>query len=469
MALARLFDEDQQERDRLLRLLPQADAPTVADVPYDPGPGVMPFPVAQVPSAAPGTRYALEGYERSKLTPQYARTSPKYAWGLLAQQYGVTPETLTQAQRQYPQFFGAWTLDRDILRYDPSRGALHPAFQGLTAFDVARDYGGATAPQWSPVRGARPATRRVMPGDPDYNPALDGPRRNGYLVPVTQAPQPPPGGIPGLPATGGPGLSYPIPPLPSAETTQFTDPLTQRYEQLLEQQTALYRQQQEAMAAEANRQQAARAAMQAQVEQLMSYLRQRSSELQQPAYTGAEREVFRTQALDPIERDRQAARARALQQISARGFDPSSGLAQELLNLVDRAYDAQRAGVQNELAYRQITEERSREQEAQALLQSLAQLPLAVARGDVDFINQLNALIATPGQQALTTAGTLAELPVQRTQLGLDVLGRGSTPLSTVPGLLALLEGTQRQQLLRQSQAADYWRNLGLQLSGVYA
>jgi len=245
--------------------------------------------------------------------------------------------------------------------------------------------------------------------------------------------------------------------------------LTQRYEQLLEQQTALYRQQQEAMAAEANRQQAARAAMQAQVEQLMSYLRQRSSELQQPAYTGAEREVFRTQALDPIERDRQAARARALQQISARGFDPSSGLAQELLNLVDRAYDAQRAGVQNELAYRQITEERSREQEAQALLQSLAQLPLAVARGDVDFINQLNALIATPGQQALTTAGTLAELPVQRTQLGLDVLGRGSTPLSTVPGLLALLEGTQRQQLLRQSQAADYWRNLGLQLSGVYA
>ena len=60
----------------------------------------------------------------------------------------------------------------------------------------------ALAPAVPPVGRApsppsRVRMRRVRPGDPDYNPALDGPRRNGYLVPVRD------GGTRGL-ATGGP-------------------------------------------------------------------------------------------------------------------------------------------------------------------------------------------------------------------------------------------------------------------------
>ena len=51
------------------------------------------------------------------------------------------------------------------------------------------------------------------------------------------------------------------------------------------------------------------------VERLVLYLRARAGELQKPAYTGAEGEIMRTQALEPIERDRTAANKRALANI----------------------------------------------------------------------------------------------------------------------------------------------------------
>lgn len=244
--------------------------------------------------------------------------------------------------------------------------------------------------------------------------------------------------------------------------SQFTDPLTRQYEALLQQQTALYQQQQQRMQAEAAQQEAVRAQTADAVKRLTEYMNQRVSKLQQPAYTGTEQEVLRTQMLDPLERDRQATRSRALDNIGSRGFDPSSGIAQELLGQVDRGYNETRAKAQGDIAYRQIQEERSREQEAEQLLKYLTQLPNAAARGDLDFVSYLDSLVNQPGQQALATSSMLADLPVQRTQLGIQALGLGGQPQSGVPSALALLQNAQNQRLFNQGNQADFWKSIGL-------
>ena len=273
----------------------------------------------------------------------------------------------------------------------------------------------------------------------------------------------PPGRL-NLPPPGTGGVSPPLPPtVPGVPTppSQFTDPLTKQYEALLQQQTALYQQQQQQIQEETARKQGTRAQTDAAVKQLLEYVNQRVGKLQQPAYTGREQEILRTQYLDPIERDRQATRSRALDNIGSRGFDPSSGIAQDLLNQVDRGYDTQRASAQGEMAYKQINEERSRQQEAQELLKYAAGVPDAAARGDLSFLNYLNQLSNEPGQNALATSSMLADLPVQRTQLGMQALGLGGQPQSGVSGALALLQNAQMQRMYQQQQQGNFWQSIG--------
>ena len=363
------------------------------------------------------------------------------------------------------------------------------------------------------------------------------------------------------------------------------DPARQALAELLQQQTALYRQQQTQNAAEAQRLSAARGQAGTEAERLMALLqermgrlgsvpssvtaayqtqadalrglaqtfqtlppevqaafaeleaatRKRVTELQAPAYTGPELEILRTQALEPIERDRAAAQRRATARISQSGALDSSGIALDLQQQVDRAFDEERARAQGELGYRQVTERRSREQEALALLEALtsqqegqaasresrqltgaqllaaitsgereqldlqsdreqeaialqqlrAAIPLLVAQGDLGFLQSLNAFVAQPGTGALTTqnlladlaqrtrseeaarrgegislASMLADLPSQRLQDALATLGIGPSASGVTGSALSLLQNTQGQRALDQSNSAAYWYQL---------
>jgi hypothetical protein len=162
-----------------------------------------------------------------------------------------------------------------------------------------------------------------------------------------------------------------------------------------------------------------------------------------------------------MERDRQASRQRALQQISDRGMDPTSGIALQLLNDVDKAYDQSRAGAQNKLAYDQIQEQRSREQEAQQLLQYLTQLPDAIARGDLDFVQYLNSLMNQPTEQMIGYGATLADLPDKRLQMALQTLGMGPAPASLMSGVQGMINSQQAERMYRQQQTSEYWRRIG--------
>ena len=241
----------------------------------------------------------------------------------------------------------------------------------------------------------------------------------------------------------------------------FNDPLTKQYEQLLQQQMGLYQQQQATMQQQAQEAAQRRAATAEAVKRLTDYTNQRVSKLQAPAYTGAEQEVLRTQLLDPLERDRQAALRRARERVSGGGYEIDSGIAQELFDRVDRAYDEQRTRAQGTVASRQIEEQRSREQEAQQLLQYLAQLPYATARGDLDFVNYTQGLINQPGAQTLTTGQLLANLPSERLNDALATLGMSPSMSGAGSNSIQLLQQLQNQRYMQQRQWADYFGSIG--------
>ena len=203
----------------------------------------------------------------------------------------------------------------------------------------------------------------------------------------------------------------------------------------------------------------------AEVERLLGFLGQRATKLQGPAYTGTEQEVLRTQLLDPIERDRQAARKRALQTISSRGYEFDSGVAQQLLLEVDRAFNEQRTSAQGALSQRQIEEQRSREQEAQTildylpqvkrgqaeqqrgreqeaqqLLQYLSGMPDAIARGDLEYVTYVQSLLNQP-RQASAAAGMAGGTSIAQLQNLLNQ-PRQAALLSNVAG------GTSVAQLM---------------------
>lgn len=249
--------------------------------------------------------------------------------------------------------------------------------------------------------------------------------------------------------------------LASAYHGVFNDPLTKQYEQLLQQQMGLYQQQQATMQQQAQEAAQRRAATADAVKRLTEYTNQRVSKLQAPAYTGSEQEVLRTQLLDPLERDRQAARKRALETISGRGYELDSGVAQQLLLEVDRAFDEQRTRAQGTVASRQIEEQRSREQEAQQLLQYLSQLPDAQARGDLDFVNYTQGLINQPGAQSLTTGQLLADLPTKRLNDALATLGMSPSMSGAGSNSIQLLQQLQNQRYMQQRQWADYFGQIG--------
>lgn len=250
--------------------------------------------------------------------------------------------------------------------------------------------------------------------------------------------------------------------LQSGYSPQFSDPLTRQYEQLLQTQTRLYQSQQAAMQQEAARQGQVRQQTAAAVDKLTAFMNQRVDRLQQPAYTDSEANIIKTRLLDPLEADRDASQKRTLNNVGARGFDPTSGIAQSMFQDVNREYDKTRSRVHGDVAYEQIQEQRSREQEAQELMQYLTQLPQAAARGDLGFVDYLHNLVSQPGQQALGTSALLSDLPIQRTQLALQALGLGGQPQSGVNGVLGLMQNSQTNRALNQQQSSDFWRQIGL-------
>src|SRR6185436_13129822 len=276
----------------------------------------------------------------------------------------------------------------------------------------------------------------------------------------------------------------------AAELQQpVNDPSRAALARLLEQQTQMFQQQQE----EQRRQNEILKQRQAQAgvsrDTLLKYVGERATKLQGPAYTGSEENILRTQALDPIETDRTNAQKRALERISRSGMDLSSGIAQDLQRQVDSSFDRERSGAQNDLAYKQITEQRSREQEAQQLLAYIPQAQEAAARGDLEFLQMLDRAVQQLGaggivsqgqsaqlgesvrneeqarrQELLGIGGQIYELPTNAAQGAMAALGYSPNPASLTAQTIQLAQLANQ----RQSQNANLWLSLGQSFAGMF-
>jgi hypothetical protein len=189
-------------------------------------------------------------------------------------------------------------------------------------------------------------------------------------------------------------------------------------------------------------------------QRLIAFMQQRAQQLQGPAYTGAEQEVFRTQALDPIERDRQASHRRSLERTSARGMAPTSGLAELDAQNIDQSFDRLRAGSQNQLAYRQINEQRSREQEAQALLAAIPQTQRAAAQGDLGFLQALDAALNGYRDRG-------AQVATQQQQMGSLALRDALAAMGMAPSADNQFAQMMQMYQLQQQNSLPWWQALG--------
>lgn len=101
-------------------------------------------------------------------------------------------------------------------------------------------------------------------------------------------------------------------------------------------------------------------------------LRRISGDFQQGGFTSGEQEIFTTQAMDPLERLRTSRKQQVTHELSRRGIAPTSGVAVQMLQDVDRQFDAMRSQTQAGLAGQFAQERVARLLQSLGLLGNLA-------------------------------------------------------------------------------------------------
>jgi hypothetical protein len=273
-------------------------------------------------------------------------------------------------------------------------------------------------------------------------------------------------GGPGYVPTGGVGGGQ----LPG---NQYSDPYTQMLEELIKSRIgnlqggyddSMRQQYQQALQQRAD----SLGRGNAQIDQLMTYLQSRFKDLQGPGYTGAENEVIRTAALDPIENDRSAARQRALERLSARGLDPNSGIAQQVLLEVDKAFDEMRAMNQTALATNELARREDRQGRAQLIGAQLADIPDARSREQLDVFSMLENLQLLSrnedqarSREAISYGGVLSDMGPQRLQLAMQAAGMGGNPQGLASTLLGIGSLNQNASAMNMQNGNSLASGLG--------
>lgn len=223
------------------------------------------------------------------------------------------------------------------------------------------------------------------------------------------------------------------PPGPPAPPNQFTDPYTSYLEDMAKRNIGRLQQSPE-------------------LTQLMGYLNSEFKRLSEsPGFSPDELALLRTQAVEPINAQRDTARRQVWDRISASGQAPSSGLAQALLADLDRAYGQMQTAAQRDVAVQGL----NRQQQNRADALSVGQLALQIP----------NAQDA----QALNIAQMLYQLPRNAMNDALAVVN-SSSPTSALGPLINLLQlqqqGNQFNTATNQANQQALWAILG-QLFGT--
>lgn len=176
---------------------------------------------------------------------------------------------------------------------------------------------------------------------------------------------------------------------------------------------------------------------------LTDYLKSYFEKLQGPAYTPQQLDLLQTQSLDPLSRERDAARQRVLEGASARGLNPQSGIVQKQISDLENKFEQIRTQTQSGFAAKAVDLDRINAQQAASVGQLLANIEQANFTGNENRANQALGyaqLVPEMAMQRLGAAGTL---------LGQNTLNPASL-LSSAQGFgqLGLQQSAQTQQFL---------------------
>lgn len=231
-----------------------------------------------------------------------------------------------------------------------------------------------------------------------------------------------PGGTTTTTTTTGGGGGNPLGYAPN----QFTDPYTRQLEEI------------------AKAQMASLQGRNAQMEKLMSFLDQEFERISNApgGWTPDELAMLRTQAIEPITAQRDAAMQRIALRAGQRGLLPTSGVVQSEQGDTERAALALQAQANRDIALQGVARQRQNLQDALNLGQ------LAVALPD-----QRNA-------QALNIAQMLYQLPRNAMTDAMTVIN-ASSPTAGLAPLLNLMQMQQNQGNTNAQNSAALWALLG--------
>ena len=186
----------------------------------------------------------------------------------------------------------------------------------------------------------------------------------------------------------------------------------------------------------------------------VDYMRNYFKQLQQPGYTPAQQDLMQTQSLDPLERQRQAAREQVTQRFAQKGVQ--GGVVEKALQDVDRQFNEMRTGTQSRFALNQITQDQQRQQQAAQVGASLSQAQQAAATNDEGRMMQALSLMFQIPQYAdtrLSLANSVMQ-PLNATSL-LSALGN-------------INASNQGQQNVNSQQNSQMWAQLGQLLAQAF-
>lgn len=189
------------------------------------------------------------------------------------------------------------------------------------------------------------------------------------------------------------------------------------------------------------------------LDRLLSFLDSRFNELSgTPGYSPDEQALLRTQALEPIERDRMAGRQRIQERTAARGMLPSSGLHElDLQDFVDRPAEERRTIAQRDLAIGAIDRRD----------QDLAQAQMIAQLSGMQIPQMLQADDRARRGELLNTANLLYQLPRQSMFDALSVVNGSAAPPDLFSQAVQLLTAQQNTQALNDQRNAQFWASLG--------
>lgn len=229
----------------------------------------------------------------------------------------------------------------------------------------------------------------------------------------------------------------------NAPGDQFDDPYTKALEDLVKQQLEGLKQPQANPA----------------LDQLLQFLNTQFQDLSQnPGYSPSEQAILRTQALDPIERDRTAAQRRSLERTASRGFMPSSGLAELDSREVDLAYDQLRGAAQRDLGVGAI------DQRNQDLARALTMGQLS----GVTIPQMQRGEDQQRRNESLSLASLLYQLPRNAMNDSLAVMNGSPLPGDMFSQAVQLISAQENQRRYNQQQNQQFWESIGETLAGLF-